>query len=190
VTQKQIKKRVSKDDWLKAALEVLSESGIESVKIEKLARRLGVGKAGFYWHFRDRQALLDAILEHWASEYTAVVAVSPEINALPAAQRLLAISEAVSDYDLGHYDLVISAWARHDSKVAERLECTYKFRLKFVRKAFAELGFRGNDLEMRTRLFVCYVSNEASMFGLCSSTKDRKIRELRTRLLTQHLTES
>jgi hypothetical protein len=63
-------------------------------------------------------------------------------------------------------------------------------RLGVARKAFAELGFRGNDLEMRTRLFVCYVSNEASMFGLCWSTKDRKIRELRTRLLTQYLTES
>jgi AcrR family transcriptional regulator len=184
------KKRVSKDEWLAVALEVLEESGVESVKIDRLARRVGVAKSGFYWHFRDRQELLDAMLEFWVREYTAVVAKSPGINTMPPAERLLAINEAVLDFDLNRYDLAIAAWARFDENVAEQLRHSTDMRMEIVGKAFRELGFRGDDLEMRTRLFVCYVSNEAIMFGPRSSAKERRIRALRNRLLIQELADA
>jgi AcrR family transcriptional regulator len=183
------KKRVSRDDWLKTALEVLAENGVEGVKIEGLARRIGVAKSGFYWHFRDRRDLLDAMLDYWEREYTEVVAASPAINELPPAERLQAISESVNRYNLSEFDLAIAAWAQQDARAAEKLQHSYKTRLQFLRKAFAELGFTGDDLEMRARLYVSYHSIEPTMFGQCTSAKDRRIRKLRIRLLTQQLRE-
>ena len=57
--------RVSKSDWLKAGLEVLKKSGIEAVRVERLASNLGVAKSGFYYHFRDRHDLCKQMLDYW-----------------------------------------------------------------------------------------------------------------------------
>src|SRR5258706_13627413 len=59
--------RLSADDWAQAALDVLGEQGLSAVGVEPLARRLGVTKGSFYWHFPSREALLTAALEHWES---------------------------------------------------------------------------------------------------------------------------
>src|SRR5687768_13836872 len=57
--------RLSADDWASAALEVIAEQGLAAVAVEPLARRLGVTKGSFYWHFPSREALLVAALERW-----------------------------------------------------------------------------------------------------------------------------
>ena len=62
--------RVSKRQWLEAALDVMASEGVEAVRIVDLAKRLKISKSGFYWHFRDRPSLLDAIKIFWVSEFT------------------------------------------------------------------------------------------------------------------------
>src|SRR5690606_21017046 len=57
--------RLSADDWAEAALDLIAEQGVAAVAVEPLARRLGVTKGSFYWHFPSRDALLQAALERW-----------------------------------------------------------------------------------------------------------------------------
>jgi Transcriptional regulator len=57
--------RLSASDWAQAALDVIAEQGVSAVAVEPLARRLGVTKGSFYWHFPSRDALLQAALERW-----------------------------------------------------------------------------------------------------------------------------
>ena len=57
--------RLTADDWAQAALDLISEQGVAAVAVEPLARRLGVTKGSFYWHFPSRDALLQAALERW-----------------------------------------------------------------------------------------------------------------------------
>ena len=59
--------RLSADDWAQAALDLIAEQGVAAVAVEPLARRLGVTKGSFYWHFPSRDALLQAALERWES---------------------------------------------------------------------------------------------------------------------------
>ncbi|MBW1609519.1 MAG: TetR/AcrR family transcriptional regulator, partial [Deltaproteobacteria bacterium] len=66
-------KRVSKEQWLTKALDTLESSGVESVKIERLAKGLGISRSGFYWHFKNRQDLLEHLLDFWVREYTGIV---------------------------------------------------------------------------------------------------------------------
>ncbi len=180
---------MSRDDWLRTGLETLAERGVEAVKIDHLARSLGVAKTGFYWHFKNRRALLDAMLDYWEREYTTVVTESPMITDLPAAERLQAINAMVDENRLTEYDLAIAHWAQHDEAAAAVLKDTYQVRMSLLRKAFRELGFSGDELEMRTRLFVCYVSNAAQMFGDRLTARDKRIRSQRNRLLIQALVE-
>ncbi|MDV3469376.1 helix-turn-helix domain-containing protein [Stenotrophomonas sp. C3(2023)] len=57
--------RLSAEDWAQAALDLIAEQGVSAVAVEPLARRLGVTKGSFYWHFPSRDALLQAALERW-----------------------------------------------------------------------------------------------------------------------------
>ncbi len=56
--------RLSVDDWLEAATQILVDDGIDALKISRLSARLGVTKGSFYWHFTDIGALKTALAEH------------------------------------------------------------------------------------------------------------------------------
>ncbi len=59
------RRSLNADDWIEAALDGISEGGVESIAVEPLARRLKVTKGSFYWHFPNRDALVSRALEAW-----------------------------------------------------------------------------------------------------------------------------
>ena len=65
--------RFTREDWTRAALRAMAEGGISAVRVDALARHLGVTRGSFYWHFTDRNELLKTALEHWEREFTAQV---------------------------------------------------------------------------------------------------------------------
>ena len=181
--EKPRKKRVSKAEWLALALEVLASEGVQGVRIERLARDLGIAKAGFYWHFRDRSDLLQGMLDYWLHEFNAVITENPELLEGDPEQRLYRTMVMILDHDLTKYDLAIRDWAARDPAAAKAIRLVYRMRLEFVRAIFSDLGFRGRQLEMRTRLFVCYQSWELAMFDDLSKEERRKLLRLRHKLL-------
>ena len=79
---------------------------------------------------------------------------------------------------------MIRQWAIQDAKAARAVRKVNRIRLDFIRRAFSELGFTDEDLEMRTMLFVCYHSLESSMFREVSRKRRRKLITKRIELLT------
>ena len=84
-----------KQRWMVAGLEALRKGGVAGVRVERLAADLGITKGSFYWHFRDRGGLLEALLEFWSREMTDVE--FERVGAMRAglAGRLLALAEDV-----------------------------------------------------------------------------------------------
>jgi len=82
------------EDWVEAARSAMAEGGIDAVAVEPLARRLGVTKGSFYWHFKDRKALIEAMLERWEQESTeARITASRRIS--DPRERLIRLGEEV-----------------------------------------------------------------------------------------------
>ena len=177
------RKRVSKAEWLGQALDVLASEGIQGVRVERLARNLGIAKAGFYWHFRDRRDLMQSLLDYWTHEFTAVVTEKPGLLEGDPQKRLYKTMLMILEHHLTKYDLAIRGWAAHDPIAAKAVRLVNRMRLDFVRSIFSDIGFRGRELEMRTRLFVCYHSWEQAMFGDLSKDERRKLLRLRHKLL-------
>ncbi len=144
------------------------------------ARRRKVAKSGFYWHFRSRQALLDALLEYWAEDLTQSVTDNHELHSLEPKARLLETSEAILRLDLARHDLAVRHAAEKDEKIAQIVQRVTDLRLDFVRRAFSELGFSGDELEMRTLLFVGYHTWETTTFK--SMTKERRKELIKRRI--------
>jgi AcrR family transcriptional regulator len=175
---------VTKAEWLEAGLNTLSERGSAGLTVEGLAQRLGIAKAGFYWHFKNRDDLMHQLLDHWVEQTTEVVTANVKVQALAPKSRLAATAEMVLEHDLGRYDLATRQWALHDRMAVRAVRKVNRIRLDFVGKAFAELGFTGDDLEMRTMLFVCYHTWESSMFPEVSRKRRRELIAKRLELLT------
>jgi AcrR family transcriptional regulator len=175
---------ISRADWLEAALEVLRDRGIAGISVEGLARSLGISKAGFYWHFKDRDDLFRQLLDFWSHEMTEVLSNNPQVIELEPKERLVRIAEVIARYDLTRYEIPIRQWALQDPEVARAVRRVNRARMETVRHAFAELGFAGKDLEMRTMLFTGYHTAESSMFPEVSRKRCKEQIAARIDLLT------
>lgn len=149
-----------KQNWLLAGLDALRKGGVGAVRVERLAADVGVTKGSFYWHFRNRGALLDALLEFWSREMTD--AEFERIQTLRAglAARLLALAEDVLEKGMGRYDPAIRAWARHERKVAAAVAQVDRRRVRALTGFFEEVGFGAADARTRARLFYTFLLGE------------------------------
>ena len=122
--------RLAADDWITAGLEVLVESGVAAVKILPIAKRLGVTRGSFYWHFKSREALLDQLLDTWEGRNTRAIV---EAAATPGTliDRYIALSRlwlGRSDFD-PRLDVAVREWSRHDPMVLEKLRAADEQRV-------------------------------------------------------------
>jgi AcrR family transcriptional regulator len=149
-----------KQNWLLAGLDALRKGGVGAVRVERLATDVGVTKGSFYWHFRDRGALLDALLEFWSREMTD--AEFERIQTLRAglAARLLALAEDVLEKGMGRYDPAIRAWGRSDRKVAAAVAQVDRRRVRALTGFFEEGGFGAAEARTRARLFYTFLLGE------------------------------
>ena len=146
--------------WVSAGLEALRKGGVAAVRVERLAGDVGVTKGSFYHHFRDRGALLEALLDYWAREMTDAEFARLETlrGGLPA--RLLALAEDVLEKGMGRYDQAIRAWARHDRKVAAAVAQVDRRRVKALGGFFEEGGFSSAEARIRARTFYTFLLGE------------------------------
>ena len=179
------RKRTSKAEWLECALATLENEGINAVKIERLANELKTSRSGFYWHFQDRAELLKEMLSYWRTEYTETVIKNGKQLDMAPDKRLYTIMEMIEKHALDRYEVHMRAWADHDSQAAEVLADVYQQRLEFIRSVFSEMGFSGCDLEMRTRLWLCYAVHGNSMFPESSCDEGDDLIKIRHAILTE-----
>jgi AcrR family transcriptional regulator len=176
------KGRVSRKQWLAAALKALHKEGPKGVNIKALAARLKISKTSFYWHFKDKSELINTLIEFWIHE-TELVTLDREMLELPPRKRLLRAMDMIDKFDLANYDLVFRAWARTEPRVQKVLCKVNELRMDFARSAFAELGFEGDELSTRAAFFVCYHSAEHYVFPEFSDAKRKRLRMERLKIL-------
>ncbi len=175
-------KRLDREDWLGAALEVLQSEGVGKVNVVRIARDLGVTSGSFYWHFKDRNDLLQSMLDFWVSSQTEEILEN--VDQGTPSDRLLKLMEILTLGEQARYEVAIRAWAGFDKMAAEVVRGTDKRRIEWLRSIFHELGFSGVEAEMRARLFVYYQLAEPMVLWREPKSKQREIVRLRHRLLT------
>ena len=147
--------RTPRERWIEEGLRALAAGGPDAVRVEPLARTLGVTKGGFYWHFDDRRALLEEMLETW--ELTAIDAVIEEIDAAggDARARLRQLFEiATAGPAVLDVDLAVRDWARRDKRVGRRLRRADDRRMDYMRAIFRE--FCPSEEEAEVRAFLAF----------------------------------
>jgi AcrR family transcriptional regulator len=145
------RKRLTAQDWTGAALEALAYGGLAAVAVEPLAARLGATKGSFYWHFANRDALIEATLLHW--ERTATEDVITLVDTEPDVPRRLRTLLAAA---LGMHprwpplpvELALQATARHPLVEPVLARVTGR-RVGYLTDQFAALGFPPDEAHRR-----------------------------------------
>ena len=145
--------RTPRSSWIDEGLRALAAGGPDAVRIELLAQALGVTRGGFYWHFDDRRALLEEMLDTW--ERGGVDEVIDRVeseggDARTKLRRLFAIG-ASSDEVL-RMDLAVRDWARRDKGVAKRLRRVDNRRMSYMRTLFGAFCPDEDEVEARCML--------------------------------------
>ena len=175
-------KQLSRDDWLKAALS-LCKGGIDNVKIAPLATDLGVTTGSFYWHFKNRQELLVALLDYWEREMTdAAIDAARQYQGSPA-DRIFFIMETVMNNNLACYDLPIWQWSQSDTIASRVLKRVLKKRFSFAAWMFSEAGFSREQAEIRGRMMVIYMMGESTLIP-DAMAKRKEYLKLKHKILT------
>lgn len=149
--------RLSAEDWAREALDQIAEQGVASVAVEPLARRLGVTKGSFYWHFPSRDALLQAALERWETVEQEEVFGSLEKVTDPR-ERLRALFQVVAHEVKSHIIYSELLKALDHPAVSPVIGRVSERRLDYLTASFRQAGLSRTDAQHRARLaYAAYV---------------------------------
>ena len=155
---------IDHDAWINAGLKELGRGGIAQVRVEVLAKRLGVTKGGFYRRFNDRRALLDALLETWMRGRIAANDEQIALGNESAGDRLKWLirlhSERVNPEGMA-IELAIRQWARSDAAAAKAVARVDVARLHGVEGLFVRMGLGRADAQARALLFYSFIFGQS-----------------------------
>jgi AcrR family transcriptional regulator len=145
--------RGSREVWLAAAKRALLDTGLDSVKIQPLASRLNISRTSFYWFFKDRTALLDALLEDWEAKNTGAFVDACEAYAETIAEAVLNLIAVFYDDAVfePRLDFAVRGWAHQSEAAAARVNAADARRLAAIAQMFERFGYAADDADVRAR---------------------------------------
>jgi AcrR family transcriptional regulator len=177
--------------WIEAATEVLADQGIDSVRVDSLARALKVTRGSFYWHFRDRDDLLRAVLQAWRTQATEQLTRRLEsarddpreqirdLISLPFRGRAAVRASRI--------ELAIRAWARRDDRARAFVDEADAARIGYIAQVFSSLGFSITDARARAFLLYSYELAESLLASQGTASQRAERAQLVERLIQQRL---
>jgi AcrR family transcriptional regulator len=154
--------------WIEAGLKELANSGVGGVRVEVLAQRLGVTKGGFYRRFKDRRALLNAVLDEWArGRIAAINRVREQTEGQAPSERLSSVARHYTERLSVHgmaIELAIRQWARTDSAAAAACASVDDARLKVAGQLYRDLGFSPAESRERAILLYSFLFGQSLLF--------------------------
>jgi AcrR family transcriptional regulator len=173
--------RTPRTSWIQEGLRALGVGGPDAVRIEKLAEALGVTKGGFYWHFDDRGALLEEMLDGWERMGVDAVIERVEGDGGDARAKLRRLFALTSSGPRGFLkiELAIRDWARRDKAVAKRLRRIDNRRMEYMRSLFSDFCSDEDEVEVRCVLFASLWIGSQTFFAADHGARSRAdVREL------------
>ncbi len=167
---KAARQSLDREAWIRGAVAVLVDDGMDGLRVEVLAKRLKVTKGSFYWHFKDRRDLLDAVLDTWKQGRVADIRKQTACEPGGEAAALLHTIEVYSAARSRRGILIEAAmrdWARRDPRAAQVVEEVDAERLACACRLFLASGMP--DAEARARSVMLY----AYVFGVSLMHCDR-----------------
>jgi AcrR family transcriptional regulator len=145
--------RGSQEGWLEAAYEALLESGVESVKILPLAKRLNLSRTSFYWFFKDREELLGALIARWREKNTGNLVKQSEAYAESLAEAMLNVFDCWVNKELfdSQFEFAVRSWALQSPDILAEVHAADQARMEALGRMFMRFGYEEGPADVRAR---------------------------------------
>ncbi|TCM57811.1 TetR family transcriptional regulator [Rhizobium sp. PP-F2F-G48] len=159
--------RGSYEGWFDAAYTSLLESGVDSVKILPLAKQLGLSRTSFYWFFKDREALLDALIDRWRDTNTGNIIRQSEAYAETLVEAMLNVFDCWLDTALfdARFEFAVRSWALQSPEIEAEVQRADAARMAALARMFARFGHDDVAADVRARttylVQIGYISMQA-----------------------------
>lgn len=146
--------KVTRADWLAVAMDILVSDGVGAVKVLPIGARLGVSRSSFYWYFKSRSDLLDALLGAWEEGNTGVLTRHAEMPAPTITAAVCNLFRCFLDPALFNHrlDFAVREWARRDGHVRRVIDRSDTRRCAAIAAMFQRHGFSPYEAETRARI--------------------------------------
>ncbi|MCB1959925.1 MAG: TetR/AcrR family transcriptional regulator [Rhodocyclaceae bacterium] len=172
--------QLDRNAWIVAAIDLLATGGVAGLRVELLAKHLKVTKGSFYWHFKDRNDLLHAILDTWKEGR--IRDVVKQTRAVPG-NEVTQLHHVIEVYSASRsrkgmmIELAVRDWARHDRAAAMVVEAVDTARLNCTRELYLACGLSAAEASSRSLLLYAYVFGASLMFCECYSDNVAALRK-------------
>ena len=159
-TSRKPRVQLDRHAWIEEAFEILAQQGVAGLRVEVLAKRMKVTKGSFYWHFKDRQDLLSAVLDAWRTGRIRDIAKQTKAQSGEELQRIYHVIDVYSASRSRKgmlIELAVREWAKRDSEVADIVREVDTRRLEFSRDLFLACGVPLREAKSRCMLLYAYV---------------------------------
>lgn len=146
--------RTTREDWLRTALDTLISEGVDQVKVVTLAEKLDCARSSFYWYFKNRQQLLEALLDHWANSNTKAIidAANQPSKTINFAMGQLYASWLREDRFDTRLDFAIRDWARRSGTVRRAADISDNARIDAIAGMFRRFEYLPKEADVRARV--------------------------------------
>ena len=149
----------SRADWVDAAWLSLGEAGVDGVRVEALARKLGVTKGSFYWHFKNRQDLVDALFDRWFGLREESSTEFLRDNPDPRERLWKVIERGITRGTRGQA-AALRLWAQQHPEATDRINEADALRRQFFSDQFLALGLDEHTAAIRADVYMAVISAE------------------------------
>ncbi|NLS16289.1 TetR/AcrR family transcriptional regulator [Rhizobium sp. P40RR-XXII] len=145
--------RGSQEGWLEAAYSSLIDSGVESVKIQPLAKKLKLSRTSFYWFFKDREELLGALVSKWRDKNTGNLVKQSEAYAESLVEAMFNVFDCWLNKDLfdSQFEFAVRSWALQSTDILEEVRRADQTRMEALSRMFTRFGYDAVSADVRAR---------------------------------------
>jgi AcrR family transcriptional regulator len=145
--------RGSPEVWLRAAYDLMLESGVDAVKVLPLAKRMRLSRTSFYWFFKDREELLDALVARWRDKNTGSLIQRSEAYAESLAEAMLNVFDCWLDSELfdSRLEFAIRSWALQSEQIRAEVQAADQQRTAALTRMFMRFGHSQITSDVRAR---------------------------------------
>ncbi|SDD42019.1 TetR/AcrR family transcriptional regulator [Ruegeria marina] len=146
--------KVTRDDWLRVAMDLLVSDGVSEVKVLTIGNRLGVSRSSFYWYFKSHKDLLDQLLHEWERTNTGILVRAAQTPAPTITAALNNFFRCIVDPNGFNHplDFAVREWARRDGGVRRVIDRSDEIRTSALMKMFEAHGYDPSEADIRARV--------------------------------------
>jgi AcrR family transcriptional regulator len=165
-TPRKERQSLSEADWIQAATEILVEENVKGIRVEALAKTMGVTKGSFYWHFQTRAELLSAVLASWRRRMTLNIMRSIQASGragYEGIRELISLPRRPGSARYGRIEASIRDWGRRARIAREAVDEVDQLRFEFLTQLFEDEGLGADVARRRAYIAYCIMMGDATL---------------------------